>query len=102
MAFLLHPEAIDDLDEIHEYLSRHNESAADRVLDELFGSFGSIAAAPGIGFRKPELTLRPLRFRVIRNYLIAYASEQNPIWILAIIDGRRSPRVLAAILRGRA
>jgi plasmid stabilization system protein ParE len=38
---------------------------------------------------------------VIGNYLIAYASEEKPIVVIAVIHGRRNPRVMAAILRGR-
>ena len=35
------------------------------------------------------------------NYLIAYAPDRRPLWDVAIMHGRRSPRVIAAILRGR-
>jgi len=38
---------------------------------------------------------------VVREYLIAYAPEEKPLWVIAIMHGRRSPRVMAAILRGR-
>ena len=37
----------------------------------------------------------------MREYLIAYAPDEKPLWIVAIPHGRRSPRVLAAILRTR-
>ena len=43
----------------------------------------------------------PLRFIVVREYLIAYAPEEKPLWVVAVMYGRRSPRVMAAILRGR-
>ncbi|HXB73939.1 MAG TPA: hypothetical protein VNY05_37210 [Candidatus Acidoferrales bacterium] len=39
--------------------------------------------------------------RLIRAYLIAYAPEEKPLWVVAVMHGRRSPRVMAAILRGR-
>jgi hypothetical protein len=42
-----------------------------------------------------------LRFINVREYLIAYAPDQKPLWVVAIIHGRRSPRVIAAILRDR-
>jgi len=56
---------------------------------------------PGAGHQRPDLTSRPLRFIVVREYLIAYAPEEKPLWVLAVLHGRRSPRVMAAILRGR-
>jgi plasmid stabilization system protein ParE len=48
-----------------------------------------------------DLTGRPLRFIVVREYLIAYAPEEKPLWVVAVMHGKRSPRVMAAILRGR-
>jgi plasmid stabilization system protein ParE len=55
-----------------------------------------------LGHKRPDLTSRPLRFTVVREYLIAYAPEEKPLWVVAVMHGRRSPRVMAAILRGRA
>jgi hypothetical protein len=37
----------------------------------------------------------------VREYLIAYAPDEKPLWIVAVMHGRRSPRAMAAILRGR-
>lgn len=101
MDFALHPEAIEDLDEIHEYISQFNFGAANRLLDEMFAAFDLLTQMPHQGQRRPDLTSRPLRFKVIGNYLIAYAPDQKPLWIVAVVDGRRSPRVIAALLRGR-
>jgi plasmid stabilization system protein ParE len=42
-----------------------------------------------------------LRFFRLRDYLIAYAPEERPLWIVAVLHGRRHPRVIAALLRGR-
>jgi hypothetical protein len=36
-----------------------------------------------------------------QNYLIAYAPDKKPLWVVAIMHGRRRPRLMAAILRGR-
>jgi hypothetical protein len=37
----------------------------------------------------------------VYEYVIAYAPEKTPLRVLAVFHGRRSPRVIAAILRGR-
>jgi hypothetical protein len=42
-----------------------------------------------------------LRFWRVYDYLIAYAPAEKPLWVLAVMHGSRSPRVMAAILRGR-
>jgi hypothetical protein len=33
--------------------------------------------------------------------LIAYARDEEPLWVIAVVHGRRSPQVMAAILKGR-
>jgi plasmid stabilization system protein ParE len=66
-----------------------------RDLDEIWDFIGADdpeAAA--------DLTGRPLRFIVVRGYLIACAPEEKPLWVVAVMHGRRNPRVMAAILRG--
>jgi plasmid stabilization system protein ParE len=45
---------------------------------------------------------RPLRFTIVHEYLIAYAPEEKPLWVIAVMHGRRNPRVMAAILRSRS
>jgi hypothetical protein len=42
-----------------------------------------------------------LRFITVRNYLLAYAPDESPLLVIAVLHGSRSPRVMAAILRGR-
>jgi hypothetical protein len=37
----------------------------------------------------------------VRDYLIAYAPDESPLWVVAVLHGRRNPRVMAAILLGR-
>jgi plasmid stabilization system protein ParE len=73
----------------------------DRVITEIFESIRALVAFPNQGYRRPNLTSRPLRFRLVREYVIAYAPEKKPLWVVAVMHGRRSPRVMAAILRGR-
>jgi plasmid stabilization system protein ParE len=56
---------------------------------------------PHQGHKRTDLTSRALRFCRVRDYLIAYAPDEKPLWVIAVIHGSRNPRVLAAILRGR-
>ena len=100
--FVLHPEAYADLNEIWEYIAADNLDAADRVLDELYESVTSLVRFPHQGHSRPELTSRPLRFHVVRDYVIAYAPDEKPLAVVAVLHGRRNPRVLAAILNRRS
>ena len=99
--YKLHPEAYTDLAEIWEYIAADNLDAADRVLQEIYEAVQSLVTFPHLGHRRPDLTNRPLRFIRCYDYLIAYASEEHPLWVVAVIHGSRSPRLLAALLRER-
>ena len=76
--------------------------AAHSVVDEIYRAIQSLVLFPYKGHRRLDLTSRTMRFIRVRDYLIAYAPEANPLWIIAVIHGYRSPRVMAAILRRRA
>ena len=96
-----HPEARLDLDELWEFIRADNLDAADRMIAEILAAIAALVPFPGQGHRRPHLTSCPLRFIFVREYLIAYAPEEKPLWVVAVMHGRRSPRVMAAILRGR-
>ena len=97
----LHPEAYTDLDDIRSYIAQDSPDSADRVMSEIFDGIRGLVPFPHRGHRRPDLSSRPLRFILVREYLIAYAPHEKPLWVVAVIHGRRSPRVMAAILRGR-
>ena len=97
-----HPGAFEDLDEIWEYIARDNIDAADRVISDIQSALTTLAASPQIGHRRPDLTTRSVRFHVVRDaYLIAYVPDQTPLWVLAVLHGRRNPRLIAALIRSR-
>ena len=66
---------------------------------EIFDAIRGLVPFPHRGHRRPDLSTRPLRFTLVREYLIAYAPEEKPLWIVAVMHGRRSPRIMAAILK---
>jgi toxin ParE1/3/4 len=96
-----HPEAQGDLNAIWDYIAEDNPDAADRTIDRIVSTIEALVLFPLQGHGRPDLTSRPLRFISAGNYLIAYAPDKKPLWCLAVMHGRRSPRVMAAILRGR-
>ena len=96
-----HPEAALDLDENWEFIAEGNLDAADREIVDILAALDQLLPFPNQGHKRPDLTSRPLRFTLVREYLIAYAPDEKPLWIVAVMYGRRNPRVMAAILRGR-
>jgi len=99
--FVLHPQAYTDLEEIWEYIAADSLDAADGVREEIYQAIQSLVPFPYIGHSRPDLTVRPLRFQSVGDYVIAYAPDEKPLAVIAVIHGRRNPRVIAAILRGR-
>lgn len=100
-SFALHPEAFQDIDDIWEFIAKDSPDTADRVVDDIFAALATLVSSPHLGHPRSDLTSRPLRFWRVRDYLIAYAPEERLLWVLAVIHGRRNPRILAAILQRR-
>ncbi len=99
--FGLHPGAAVNITDIWEFIAKDNPLAARRVRADILDAIRQLVAFPGQGHPRPDLTSRPVRFLTVRDYLIAYAPDRKPLVVLAVLHGRRSPRVMAAILRGR-
>lgn len=99
--FELHPEAARDITEIWEYIAADRPLAARKVREEILEAIRNLVSFPRSAHRRPDLTSRPLRFTVVDEYLIAYAPDEKPLWVVAVLHGRRNPRVMAAILRSR-
>jgi plasmid stabilization system protein ParE len=99
--YALHPEAFSDLDGIRAYIAQDNPDARQPGDHGIFDEMRALVAFPNQGYRRPNLTSRPLRFKLVREYVISYAPEKRPLWVVAVFHGRRSPRLMAAILRGR-
>lgn len=70
MGFALHPEAIQDVDEIHGHISQYNFNSANRVLEEFLDAFHLLARFPYHGYKRPDLTSHALRFKVIIAFLL--------------------------------
>jgi len=101
IGYAFHKEAELDLDAIWEFIAEDNPDAADRLIDAIEAAVAALVPFPHRGHRRPDLTGRPLRFTTVGNYLIAYEPNKKPLWVVAVMHGSRSPRVMAAILRGR-
>lgn len=96
-----HPETFEDIDQIAAYIGQDSSEAAHRVVNEIHYAISALVPFPHRGHRRTDLTSRPLRFIRVRDYLIAYAPDEKPLWVIAVMHGHRSPQVMAAILRGR-
>lgn len=97
-----HPEARGDLDDIGEFIAHDSgPDIAHRVITKILDAIDAVVPFPHQGHHRTDLTSRPLRFLRVYDYLIAYAPDERPLWVVAVMHGHRSPRVMAAILRSR-
>ena len=78
-----HPEAEIDLDTAWEYIAEDNPDAADRTMNEIEAANERLVPCPHRGHRRGDLTSRPLRFVTAGSYLIAYAPDKRPLWVVA-------------------
>ena len=101
LGFELHPGAAEDFLDIWEFLAADNPTAAQRLREEIVDAIVKLVPMPHRGHRRSDLTNRPLRFQRVRDYLIAYAPDENPLLVIAIFHGRRDPDLLWSILEQR-
>jgi plasmid stabilization system protein ParE len=99
--FVFHPDAITDLVEIWEFIAADNPDDADRVLQEIETALHALVTFPQQGHSRRDLTSRPLKFHIVREFLIAYTPSDQPLLVIAVLHGRRNPRILASQLRDR-
>ncbi|MDR9466833.1 type II toxin-antitoxin system RelE/ParE family toxin [Marinospirillum sp.] len=96
------PEAIEDLENIAEYISRSSEYYANAVVSEMLSVARNIGEFPLIGRILPELSDKTLRERFVYSYRLIYRIESNQsILIVAVIHGKRLLENLPERLSGR-
>lgn len=84
------------------FVAHDDHGAAMRLLDAFERAFRELAANPGLGHRRSDLTRRDLRFWSVYAYLIVYDPNADPIRVARVLHGRRDVRsTLASARRGQ-
>lgn len=90
--FQLTPRALNDLDEIWNYIAEDNVDAANRVESAIFAACSSVARHPLLGSRRAEITPLPVRFWTVTrfpNYIVVYRPDTQPLQVVAVLHGKR-------------
>jgi plasmid stabilization system protein ParE len=82
-AFSLQPGAAQDIIDIWEFILEDNPLAARRVREDILDAIRKLVPFPQQGRKRSDLTVKPLRFQTVRNYIIAYAPDEKPLVVLA-------------------
>lgn len=88
--FELTQQARADLQYIWEFIARDSFDAANRVLDEFEETFARLAAMPGIGHAREDLTTQDILFWPMYSHLILYKKNSAPLLIVGVLHGRRN------------
>jgi plasmid stabilization system protein ParE len=93
--YILAPEALQDLQDIWDFIAVDNPEAASALQEEFFQTFTDLAIMPGKGHKREDLTDRPVLFFRVRSYLIVYSAGSDPLQIVAVLHAARDiPTVL--------
>jgi len=94
-AYLLSAEALQDLQDIWNFIASDNAEAADTLENEFFEAFGRLAQRPGMGHARSDLTTRDVLFWPVGSYLIVYGRNAATLEIIGILHGARDvPEVI--------
>ena len=100
MSFLvqLTNDAADDLEEICDYIDRHDgPGRADHVLEQIERAFHGLSEYPQRGNYPKELLeigIREYREVFFKPYRIIYRVVEDNVYVLVIADGRRDMQAL--------
>lgn len=81
--------AIQDLNEICEYIAQNSSSAASRLFDAIRQKCKLVAGFPNMG-RSYEQLSPALRGFIVEDYIIFYYAREDGIDITRIVSGYRS------------
>jgi len=81
--------AIQDLNEICEYITQNSPSAASRLFDAIRQKCKLVAGVPNMG-RSYERLSPALRGFVVEDYIVFYYDRQDGIDITRIVSGYRN------------
>ncbi len=95
--FQLTPRALNDLDEIWNYIAEDNIGAANRVESAILSACNSLARNPMLGSKRIEMTALPVRFWTINrfpNYIVVYRPGTRPLHVIAVLHGKRNIKAM--------
>ena len=93
MAHLIWTEpALNDLEEIAEYIALENTTAARKLIQKMFNTIERLENHPDSGKKPPELEDMSYREVIVNPCRIFYKHENENIYILYVMRAERSLR----------
>ncbi len=88
LRLILSPDATQDLDDIWDYIATNNQSAANKVIDEIATQFELLRQMPEAGRSRSELQMG-LRSFPVGRYLIFYRPSATSVEIVRVLHSAR-------------
>jgi len=85
--------ALEDLNEIHDYIARDSKNYANLFVKKLYKSTQKLKNFPNIGRMVPEINNQSIREIQFQNYRIIYRNKIELVEILTRIHGSRLLRI---------
>lgn len=82
-------EAINNLLEIEDFISKNNPVNAAEFIDYLIDQAEYLKTTPNIGRIVPEISNPNFRELIVKNYRIVYEQLENEIQILTVFEAHR-------------
>jgi toxin ParE1/3/4 len=86
-------EALEQLIEIEEFISKDSPERAAVFVDQLIEHADSLSDNPRLGRTVPELANPEIRELIFKKYRIVYRQTENDIEILSAFEGHRLLRI---------
>lgn len=83
------PEALEDVDEIAEFIARVSPNYASTIVDKLLDAARKLSAFPFAGRTVPEVGDELIREKFVLDYRLIYRVYDEDVTILAVIHGKR-------------
>jgi len=92
------PQANGDWDAIwHYWVEQAGDEAAERLRVDFIEAFDLLAERPMIGHKRSDVR-RPVRFWNVRDYVVIYWADTDPIEVLRLAYGAQEiPRIVSEI-----
>jgi addiction module RelE/StbE family toxin len=85
--------ALDDLNEIYEYISRDSKNYAKLFVKKIYEKVQDLKKFPKLGRIVPETKNHSIREIIFQNYRVIYRNKTDYVEILTIIHGSRLLRI---------
>lgn len=82
-------EAINNIQEIEDYIFRDNPTVAINLTDKIISVAENLIEFPRKGRIVPELSLDQIREVLYKNFRIVYLIKKNTIEILTVFEGHK-------------